>query len=552
MIAAVISALFAAILSAPASAFEKWDQRIDLPDHDIVIVHTNDVHCGVDDNIGYAGLAAFRDEMMKQTPYVALVDCGDFVQGDVLGTMTSGDCIIDIMNALGYDVAVPGNHEFDYGIPRLAELIDKSNAQIVGANIRWLGGGHSPLNKIKPYKIMTFGPTKVAFVGVLTPTTTTTSTPRHFMRDGEFVWTFRGDSPKDFYRDIQDAVVECRISGADFVILVTHVGNSEFFGPFASPVIARETWGVDAIIDGHEHNILPSIYERSKTGDLVPITSTGTKLQTIGRVVITKEGHVASGVINGWSERDEAIERKIAEIRQDLDAVLSQVVASSNASVSDSADGARAVRCRESALGDMITDALCAAGGADVAMINGGAIRAPIPAGDIKISDLLTVMPFGTSLFVVNAKGQDIIDALEWGAQSTQRQSRDGSLAVGEFGGFLQVSGLKYTIDTSVASSVTSDKNGLFAGVAGARRVSDVQIRRASGWEPIDPNGSYKVAGLSYLIQDSGDGNTAFKDCEVLIGNGTADYMVLTEYIRDVLRGDLTRYGATDGRITVK
>lgn len=544
-----LAALFAA--AGSALAFDAWEQRIDKPDHDIVIVYANDVHCAVDDNIGYAGLASFRDEMRKQTPYVALVDCGDIIQGGVIGAVTRGEAPIEIMNAIGFDAAVLGNHEFDYGLPRLADLMSKSNVAWVGANVRYTGSGKSPLPKLARYKIMNFGPTKVAFIGVSTPESITTSTPRYFMDGDEFVWSF-GESAKKMYEDVQLAVDECRISGADYVIAITHLGDDKGHGEFSSPALVRSTRGIDAVIDGHDHHVLPSIYERSRTGKLVPISSTGTQLANIGRVVITRDGNIINGIVSGWSERDPKVGKVVADVKARADKVLGQVIAKSNVAIADNAGGVREVRARENQVASLAADAVRAAVGSEIAFFNGGAVRNSIPAGDITLGDVMAVCPFGMNVCSIRAKGQQILDALEWGACMTQKEfARDGK-ALGEFGGFLHPSNLRYTIETSIESTTVEDAYGAMAGIKGARRVSNVEIFKANGWEPIDPNADYTVGGTAYLILLNGDGNTAFDGCEVVTSTDTLDYMALVEYIRDVLRGDLSAYTKKEGRITVK
>lgn len=550
-VSAVLAVLCA--MCGSALAFEPWDQRIDRPDRDIVILFTNDVHCGVDDSIGYAGLASYRDAELERTPYVTLIDCGDMVQGAVIGAISSGDYIIDIMNAVSYDMAICGNHEFDYGIGRLAQLIKRSTATWLGANISYLGEGRDPLAMIKPYRIADFGRTKVAFIGVTTPATLMSAKPSTFKRDGEFIWSFDSESAKKFYADIQRTVEECRIAGADFVILAAHLGDTNEFSPFSSLDVAANTWGIDAIMDGHAHDTLPSVYVRSKTGRMVAVCSTGTKLTNIGRVVITPDGGVWSGLISGWSERKKSITDLISAQRREYEGVLAQKIASSNVDLSDKdSAGVRIVRSRETGLGDLIADAYRAAGGADIGVANGGSIRTSIKAGDITLGDLLSVNPFDGKIAVRRATGAQILDMLEWGARMVQSRYTDGSVTIGESGGFLQVSNIKYTIDTSVQSTAAYDEHGAFTKVTGARRVSDVQVLRANGWTPIDPKETYTVAGSDFVVIDGGDGNTALLDSEIVEENTATDYIAISEYIRDVLGGDLSRYAKPDGRITIR
>ena len=157
---------------------------------DIIILFTNDVHCGIEENIGYAGLVQYKKWVEEKTPYVTLVDCGDAIQGEYIGMASNGEYIVDIMNEIGYDLAILGNHEFDYGMEQLEKLISKANAQYLSCNITYTGKNENALTKVKPYEIVEYGDTKIAYIGIATPETTTKATPTYFMEDGEFVYDF--------------------------------------------------------------------------------------------------------------------------------------------------------------------------------------------------------------------------------------------------------------------------------------------------------------------------------------------------------------------------
>ena len=177
----------------------------DEKSNDIVILYTNDVHCAVDDNIGYAGLAAYKKEMQAAYNYVALVDCGDSVQGDVIGTLSKGEYLVDIMNEVGYDFASFGNHEFDYTLPQLQKLIDKAKYQYLCCNLTYTAKDGKGLTGYKAYEIKTYGDIKVAFVGIDTPESFTKSTPTYFQdANGNFVYSFaEGNKGADLYNKVQ-------------------------------------------------------------------------------------------------------------------------------------------------------------------------------------------------------------------------------------------------------------------------------------------------------------------------------------------------------------
>ena len=160
-------------------------------EHDIVILHTNDIHCGINDNIGFAGLAQIKKDALARTPNVALVDAGDAIQGAPIGKLSRGLAVVDIMNYLGYDFCIPGNHEFDYGMDRFKELVPLQRAGYYCANFVYAGNNKQVL---PGYKIMQYEDTKVAFVGASTPESLTTSTPTFFQNEkGKYIYSFCED-----------------------------------------------------------------------------------------------------------------------------------------------------------------------------------------------------------------------------------------------------------------------------------------------------------------------------------------------------------------------
>ena len=149
--------------------------KVDLPDHPIVILFENDVHGAVD---GYAKLVSLREKQRERTPYVATVSCGDYVQGDVIGSLSKGESIVELMNEVGYDVVTLGNHEFDYGMSQLFKLRDSLEATMVSANFCDSRTGELIF---PPYEILSFGEVDIAFMGFTTTTTPTMVAPHTFL-----------------------------------------------------------------------------------------------------------------------------------------------------------------------------------------------------------------------------------------------------------------------------------------------------------------------------------------------------------------------------------
>ena len=517
---------------------------------DIVVLFTSDVHCGIESGFGYAGLAAVRDQLAK-TNHVILVDNGDAIQGEPVGTMTTGEALIDLMNAVGYEVAIPGNHEFDYGMDRFMELTEKANFPYISANFNKNG---EPV--FDPYVIKEFEGVKVAFVGATTPKTITSSTPKYFQDDqGNFIYDFcQGDTGDALYDAIQGAVDAARAEGADYVVLMGHLGIEESCSPWMSTEVIANTNGIDALLDGHSHSELSQEKVLNKDGEEVLLSACGTKLANVGYLRIAVDGTLSTGLYS-WKNDvsvpallgiENDVSQAVAAATETLSEKLSEVVATSAVDlvvydpVAKMEDGSavRLIRNAETNLGDLCADAYRDQSGADIAFVNGGGIRVDIKAGDVTLNDILLVHPFGNAMCVVEATGQQILDALEWGAQVTPSES----------GGFLQVSGLTYEIHTYIPSSCTQDENGLFTGVTGEYRVKNVKV----GGEDLVLDKTYTLASHNYMLKNAGDGFTMFQNDPILQDEVMIDNQVLINYITGTLGGVVGEQYANpygDGRI---
>ena len=514
--------------------------RADIMSYDsegkIVILHTNDVHCQVDQakntdgavtNIGYAGVAGYRDLMAARygNGNVTLVDAGDALQGGPIGTLSKGGYIVDIMNQVGYDMAAPGNHEFDYGMERFLELAkNEADYSYVCCNFIDLKTG-SPV--FDPYKMVTYGEIKVAYVGIDTPESFTKSTPAYFQdAEGNYIYGFcEGNDGKDLYDQVQKTVDAARADGADYVVAMGHLGIDNASKPWTSNEVVANTTGIDVMLDGHSH----STYEKTlpnKNGESVVMAQTGTKLANIGKIVIdTKTGKISSELVSGYAEEQTETAAFIKGINDEFKDLLATVVAKTDVelTVNDPDTGKRAIRSAETNLGDLCADAYRVMLGADVGFVNGGGIRTSIKAGDITYGQIIEVHPFGNAACLIETSGQHILDALEMGSKAVP----------GELGGFLQVSGLTYTINKSVPSSVVTNDKGEFVKVDGAYRVTDVKI----GGQPLDVNKTYTLAAHDYMLKNGGDGFVMFKGDKLIKDSVMLDNQVLIDYIVEKLGG---------------
>ena len=504
---------------------------------DLVILYTSDVHCGIDQGWGYAGLYAVKESLSKDN-YVLLVDDGDAIQGEPIGTMTKGEAIIDIMNAVGYDIAIPGNHEFDYGMERFLELTQKASFPYISANFNKDGE-----LIFAPYAIKEFDGVKIGFVGITTPTTPRSSTPKYFMNDeGEFIYGFMQDETGEaLYAAVQKAVDDARAEGAQYVIAMAHLGDEDECRPWRYLDVIGNTTGIDALLDGHSHDT-EQVVMKNKAGEDVVRTACGTKLAHIGRLTIAKDGKISSELYS-WNQNiaapkmlglQNAAGEAVAAASEVLTSKLNEVVASTTVDLiiydpvakTDDGKSVRIIRRTETNLGDLCADAyLDQSSGADIALVNGGGIRVPINKGDITLNDILKVHPFGNSLTVIEATGQQVLDALEWSVHAMP----------GEFGGFDHVAGLTFEFDATIPSPCTQDDHGFFTGMEEGveRRVRNVLV----AGEPIDPAKTYKVVSHDYQLLNNGDGYTMFDGAPVLQESVKLDNQVLIDYITGTLGG---------------
>ena len=501
---------------------------------DIVVLYTNDVHCGVEDNIGYAGLVAYEKEMLKTTPYVTLVDIGDAIQGGPLGTLTKGEALVNIMNEAGYDVATMGNHEFDYGMERFIELSKLLECGYVSCNFVDLRTNETVF---PAYKMISYGDTDVAYIGISTPETYTKSTPTYFQDgNGNYIYSFCEDNLAEM---VQAAIDDAAEAGADYIVAVGHLGVDSESAPYRSTDVIAETSGLDVFLDGHSHSVIASQDVKDADGNTVVLSSTGTKLENIGKLTIAADGTITTELVSGYEGKDAGMQAYIDEVNAEFEEITSEVVAESSVNLTGyDAEGTRLVRNQETNIGDLVADAYRVVGDADIGWANGGGIRADIPAGEITYGDIIEVHPYSNQLCVVETTGQQILNALEMASASCPNES----------GGFLQVSGLSYTIDTTIPSSVVTDDRGMFVEVDGERRVKDVMV----GDEPIDPDATYTLASHDYMLKEGGDGINMFMNDKLIVDESMPDNQVLITYIVDYLDGVVPdTYAKPQGRITV-
>ena len=513
--------------------------KVDVPEKPIVIVFENDVHCAVD---GYAKLVSLREEQREQTPYVATVSCGDFVQGDIIGSLSKGESIVSLMNEVEYDVVTLGNHEFDYGMPQLFKLRDSLEATIVSTNFCNYRTGELIF---PPYQILHYGEVDIAFMGFTTTTTPTMVAPHTFLNENkEIAYGFYRPT---FYENAQKQIDKARSEGADYVVALSHLGDMDR-GEHASSVnLISRTTGIDVVLDGHDHRVMPDSLVYNLEAEPVLLASTGLKFQNIRLLTLSESGTFTSRLVPADDvEASEEAQALVESMKKKALKEGERKVGVNEVLLSpDDAEGKRLVRNREANIGNFCADAFREVLKTDVAMINGGGIRADLPQGDLTYNHLVSVFPFNNTACTATLTGQQLWDALEFSVISLP--SEDGS--------FMQVSGVKFEVDTSVPSPVVVDGFGVFQQVGqGARRVGNLKVwnKEKQDYLPVDLKKRYTLASFNYMLKNLGCSGI-FRYTELLEDNLGQDVDILASYIVNVLHGRIgKRYANVEGRIVMK
>ncbi len=536
-----IIAIFIALLIVITSvsvfgvlALENTDEK----SSDIVILFENDVHCAVD---GYSKLSAMKNELMSQNEYVGVVSMGDFVQGDTLGAISQGEYIVNIMNMVGYDAVALGNHEFDYKLHRLNEICQALDTKPVCSNF-FKTGEETPV--FEPYVIKSYGDVDIAYVGITTPDTLTSSSPAQFMDEkGNYIYNFSGEN---LCAVVQSAVDSAKEEGADYIVGLSHLGTENVYQQWSVPTLIKNTTGFDAVLDGHSHSVVESMIVEDKSGNEVTVSSTGTKFANIGKLTVS-EGEISTQLISteSYTRTDSEIDEYILHINEEYSKLGDRVVGESEVDLLFADEnGNRLIRNTETNLGDFCADAFRFVTGADIGVINGGGIRAELSKGEVTFNDILSVYPFNNNVCVAKVTGQQLLDFLEMSVYFYPEES-------GEFQHF---SGLTYTLNAYIPTSVKLDENKAFVSVEGARRVSDVSVldSETGEYEPIDVSKYYTIASHSFLLMDHGGGATMLNGSEIISNSGMLDVELLEIYISEHLNGVIGKtYEASQNRVKV-
>ena len=502
----------------------------------VVILHTNDVHGAVSN---YAKIAALASQYESEGAYVLILDAGDFSQGDTAVSVSEGATAVELMNMVGYDAVALGNHEFDYGFEALKKNMENAQFSVLAANVKYNG----ELAFDDAAVFTTPGGTKIGVFGLDTPETATKAHPGKIQGV-----TFA--SGEEMYQIAQDMATMLREDeGCNYVICLGHLGIDDETAATGNRSIdlLNKVTGIDVFIDGHSHSTEEEIVEKTNTdrkvGDTI-LTSTGTKLENIGVVTIKDSTITTTCVPTEGIEvaADDAIAARAAAIIAEIEADYGTVFAKTEVTLNGEKDPGN--RTQETNLGDLITDALV--WGAeqqgetvDAAITNGGGIRATIEAGDITKKDVNTVLPFGNTLSIIKITGTELLEVLEASTFCTPEA----------IGGFPQVSGIEFTVDTTKGY----DQGDEYPGTTyfAPKTINRVTIKTVGG-KDFDPAATYTIATNDFMASG---GDTYYR-----FVNATANYdlgipmdEVVMDYITTVLNGTVAadKYGEPAGRIHV-
>ena len=533
--AGAATALTAVSVGAPA-AFAEETNCFFGDKADVTILYTNDVHTYIDNKSPkptYAAIAALKKSVEDTGRDVLLVDAGDHIQGTAYGSMDDGATIIELMNEAGYDLATPGNHEFDYGMARAKAVLREADFPYVSCNWVDLRTGFNVLPSVKFFFV---GGRKIAFVGVTTPETFTKSTPAYFMNDAQTKYIYDilgGEDGQKLYDAVQKAIDKAEFWGADTIIGLGHLGVDPSSSPWTSEEVIAHTHGFTAFIDGHSHTVMANKQVTDASGKAVTLTQTGSYFKNIGKMTVGADGTITTELIDTYEGLDAAVAATASNWISAVDDMLGEEIAVGDTKfyINDPATGKRRIRSGETNLGDFVADGIytyfneieelhC-----DIAIMNGGGIRTDVEAGPWSFKTCKTVSPFGNVACLMSVTGQQIQDALEFGARFAGAEGKEN-------GGFLQVAGARYTIHPMIPNTVQTNDKNVWTGSAATPRVSNVEIydKTTGTYQPLDPNATYALAGMNYTLRNLGDGFAMFDGATLIKDYVSEDYLVMSSY----------------------
>jgi len=464
----------------------------------ITFIHTNDTHGRILANeqnkeMGFAKITRIVNDVRQQNKHTLLVDLGDTFHGTTYVNLNKGQAVADIMNAMKYDAMVPGNHDFNYGQDRLLELKNLVQFPVVSGNVNKNGKPFLPA-----YTIKQVGGKKIALVGLTATDTAVKTNPAGIV----------GITFADEEETLKRIVNELK-GQVDHIVVLSHSGLQ------TDEKLANNVQGIDVILGGHSHDTI----EAPKKFKYAYVSQAFEYGKALGQTnLLFYKGKLIG--VNGFLYRDSAdkqedtaVQKIVQTYKNSIDTALQEVIATINVHL----DGERAnVRTKETNLGNLITDAMRAALQTDVAITNGGGIRASIPQGAVTRNHVLTTLPFANTLVKISLTGADLKKALEHGVRLYPEQN----------GGFPHVSGIRFTFD---------------ARKPAGERITSIEVNG----QPLDETKTYTVATNDFLAS-GGDGYTMFTNGQIAFDSGELLSTIVMNYL-----ASKPVIPSVEGRITV-
>ena len=515
---ALIVAVCMVITMVPFAAYA---DEITLSD-EIVVLYSSDINGGVAENLGVSGMAAYANEMKATHKYVELVDAGNAIGGSVLASVSKGEYVVEALNAAGYTMAVPGTKEFSYDVNEFVNNIStEADYEYLSCNFRVNGTEGHLLSR---YKIVAYGDTKVAYIGISDPDIINQQEAHFKLSDGTNLYTFEGvKGEEELYASVQTAIDDAKAAGADYVIAIGNLRNTT--DGFNARSVIQNTSGINAFINSNSGKAVSGEQVKDKDGTVAMLTSPGAGLNNIGVLTIDAGKSLTTQLITSYKLRDVKTADAVEDLTAEYSAGLKTAFATTSSRLeAASASGSRTIEAGETNLGDLVADAYRAVTGADVALVDASEVATSISVGGISYNDVIRALPENDGISVAQISGFDLMDALEMSVRLYPAKNKN----------FLQVSGITFDIQEAVLTSVSVDGLGNFVSVDSDYRVTNVMI----GGKPIDLMETYTVAGSNSLLNGE-TGYTMLTNGPLAKLNVMTDNLALITFISDNLKGSV-------------
>lgn len=500
--------------------------RITIGNGDIVILFTGDAANEANAGVGFSSVAAYKRAVSTTHDFVALVDCGNSLSGGSMDLVSKGEFAAKIMNEAGYRFCALGSRDAALGSDAVSASAELMGAKLLSANVL----PDDDELKIEAYATEVFAGRTVAFVGA----TGSMDAPDFDISSGD-----------EMISDVQAAVDEAK-KKSDFVVILSNIGSNE-----CEKLISKVS-GVCAVLDAGSEPVAER-HIKDKDGADVIYSSAGSKLQSIGQLIISAGGTVTATNVT-YTEKDEDLDLIIKTMEEGYSAKLKETFVTLSQSIPETNDaGVRTLENRETAIGNLVADAYAKAAGADIALVTATEISAGLDAGDVTLESVLNALPRGGDISTAEVTGSQIADALEFSVRNTAGYYAQNGVPYGTFEGFLQVSGISFTVSTYFASTVSESEEGEFEAVGGTRRVSNIRVKNSSGeYEELDNEKTYTVAGSTALLSGKLNGYSMFGGAKVSGKSETSDYNALLSMLKESSAEELAAYHTVGSRITVR